>query len=186
VDTTQIIIAAAAAAAAIAIAVVAFVLVRRSRERGRLRDEFGSEYDRTVGKSNGRGRAEAELRERERRVDGYDLHPLPVDQARIFRERWREAQSEFVDEPGEAVEHADALLVEVLEARGYASSTTRERIEDLSVGHGDEAEDYRLARATALRNRSGSASTEELRQAMLHFERVFKAMLVAEAAKPAA
>jgi hypothetical protein len=174
--TTTVIVIAAAAAAVVVIALVAMMMSRNRRTKG-LRRDFGSEYEREMRTADDRRAAEAALAERRKRVDGYELRQLEGEEVRRFSERWRSVQAEFVDRPGEAVEHADQLLAEAMEARGYASNTTRERIEDVSVGHGDEAEEYRLARASALRNRSGAASTEELRQAMLHFEQVFTALL---------
>jgi hypothetical protein len=154
-------------------------LVSRRKSSRRLRREFGPEYERTAANRPDARSAEHELRERRKRVEAYALRTLEPEEARRFVERWRAVQAEFLDRPGEAVDDADRLVVEVMEARGYESTTPRERVEDISVGHGDEAEEYRLARASAIRNKDGIASTEELRQAMLHFERVFSAVLVA-------
>jgi hypothetical protein len=183
VDTLTLWIVVAVVAAVVVIAAIAAFAVSRSRRRtSRLKDEFGSEYQRAVRNGDGRRTAEAELREREARVRSYELRALEPEEARRFGERWRSVQAEFVDRPGEAVQDADTLLAEVMQARGYESATARERVEDVSVGHGDEAEEYRLARASAIRNREGAASTEELRQAMLHFEHVFNAILAAQPA----
>jgi hypothetical protein len=177
-DTTMLVAVVGVVAAVLLVAVVATMLAKARRTR-RLRSRFGSEYARAV---NGHSRrdVEDELLARQRRVEGYALRALDDDELRQFRERWRAIRAEFVDRPGEAVAHADALVAEVMKARGYESATPLERVEDLSVGHGDEAEEYRLARASAIRNANGADSTEELRQAMIHFERVFAAMLHAD------
>lgn len=44
--------------------------------RRRLQQRFGPEYDRVVGESDSRRKAEAELAERERRVEDLDIQPL--------------------------------------------------------------------------------------------------------------
>ena len=181
-DTTTVVIIAAAALFLLAFGGVWWGVARMKRTR-RLKSEFGSEYERALRAADGRRPAEATLREREKRVESYELHPLDPAEARRFGERWRSLQAEFVDQPGMAVEQADNLLAEVMTARGYASATARERVEDVSVGHGDEAEEYRLARATAIRRRDGVATTEELRLAMLRYERVFDAVLGATPAR---
>jgi hypothetical protein len=183
VDTTTVVIIAVAAALVVVAIAVIWWAIARSRRTRRLKGEFGSEYDRALRTANGRRPAEATLRDREKRVESYELRTLEPAEARRFAERWRSLQAQFVDEPGMAVEQADNLLAEVMAARGYGSTTARERVEDVSVGHGDEAEEYRLARATAIRRRDGVATTEELRQAMLHYERVFDAMLGATPAR---
>ena len=45
--------------------------------RHRLQQRFGPEYDRLVGERDSRREAEADLTERERRVQGLDIQPLP-------------------------------------------------------------------------------------------------------------
>jgi hypothetical protein len=42
--------------------------------------------------------------------------PLLGEEAEGYRTRWREIQSTFVDEPREAVQSADALVAEVMQA----------------------------------------------------------------------
>jgi len=40
---------------------------------------------------------------------------------------------------------------------------------DISVGHSEVVSDYRIAHEIAVRDQSGKATTEELRQAMQHY-----------------
>jgi hypothetical protein len=64
--------------------------------RRRLQQRFGREYGRVVGERDSRRKAEAELAEREHRVEDLDIQPL-TDSARkrasnsanLVRRRWR-------------------------------------------------------------------------------------------------
>ena len=47
------------------------------------------------------------------------------------------------------------------------------RYEDLTVDHGEEARHYRAGHDLAERSMRGEASTEDLRQAMKHYEALF-------------
>ncbi|XRQ14692.1 hypothetical protein ACN3XK_28620 [Actinomadura welshii] len=53
----------------------------------------------------------------------------PADSER-FRERWRDVQSEFVDDPGEAVRKADGLASEAVDALGRAIAEHRRALSD--------------------------------------------------------
>lgn len=181
-DTSAAIIIAVIVAIVV-IAAIALYLYQGRRRSGELRDTFGSEYDRTLARNGDRKSAESELAARRERVDSFELQELDHETQARLTDRWRLVQAEFVDEPAEAVQHADTLLVETMQARGYEVDTDPDtRAADISVYHGDEAEDYRHARVFAARNRRGEASTEDLRQAMQHYKRVFHALLEPTAA----
>ena len=47
------------------------------------------------------------------------------------------------------------------------------RFEDLTVDHGEVARHYREGHDIVLRHGRGQSSTEDLRQAMIHFEALF-------------
>jgi hypothetical protein len=47
------------------------------------------------------------------------------------------------------------------------------RFEDLSVDHGEVARHYRDGHALVVNHGKGQGSTEDLRQAMIHFEALF-------------
>ena len=55
--------------------VVAWVLLRK-RRTGRLRTQFGAEYDRAVKEDGSRRHAEAGLKERTERVASLNIRPL--------------------------------------------------------------------------------------------------------------
>jgi hypothetical protein len=163
----------------IAAAGVAAVIFLRKRKTKQLRTRFGPEYARAVQESGGRRQGEAGLQEREKRVEGFAIRPL----ARTDRERyiasWRKVQAQFVDDPKSSVSEADRLLGDVMSTRGYSVSDFEQRSADISVNHPLVVENYRAAHEIAVRHASGQASTEDLRQAMIHYRTLFDE-LVAE------
>src|SRR5689334_16363712 len=154
---------AVAAVIVFAVVVVAWAVTRKRRHE-RLRHRFGPEYERTVQTVGTTGRAEAVLEERERRVEKYHIRPLTEAERARFSEAWRRVQARFVDDPGKAVTEGDALVTEVMTARGYPMSDFDRRIEDLTVEHGAVVEHYRAARDIAERHARRAATTEDLRQ----------------------
>lgn len=169
---TTLWIAVAIIVAVVVIALAAYFWVR-SRRSANLRDRFGPEYDHAVEETGDRGKAESELREREKRVDKLDIRPLDADARRRFSDRWAEVQARFVDDPAGAVGRADALVGEVMSAMGYPVADFDERAADISVDHPHVVEQYRAGHAIAVRHSHGQASTEDMRQAMIHYRALF-------------
>lgn len=158
------------------VAVVIFLLVR-NRRTGKLRSKFGAEYDRTLDQAGHPSRAEAELREREKRVARFDIHPLGGEQREAFIGYWQRVQAEFVDDPHGAVTRADALLGDVMSARGYPVADFDQRSADLSVDHPSVVQNYRAGHAIAVAHARGEADTEDLRQAMIHYRELFEELV---------
>ena len=111
--------------------IVAGLIWSRRRRSDHLRDKFGPEYDRAVEDKGGRAKAEAELAEREKRVEKLNIRPLDTSERREFIDRWTEVQARFVDDPPRAVAFADALLGQVMKARGYPVSDFDQRAGDI-------------------------------------------------------
>lgn len=162
-----------AAIVVVAILIVAASLWSRRRRSDHLKDRFGPEYDRAVEEKGGRSKAEADLAEREKRVEKLHIRPLEPGERREFSERWTDVQARFVDDPARAVAFADALLGDVMKARGYPVSDFEQRAGDISVDHPKVVEHYRTAHDIALRHGRDQASTEDLRQAMIHYRALF-------------
>ncbi|HEX2251664.1 MAG TPA: hypothetical protein VHQ65_00180 [Thermoanaerobaculia bacterium] len=175
-DTAVILIALVAV---VVLGLLAVLLWRGARRR-RLRQRFGPEYDHAVRSTGDRRRAEADLEGREKRVRSLDLRELDGAERERFDTRWRALQSRFVDQPSEAVAEADGLISEVMRARGYPDEDYRQRQADLSVEYPAEVREYRQALAIAGRNRRGEATTEDLRQAMVHYRNLFQHLLGTE------
>ena len=164
--------------------IATLVLLRKHRTAG-LRTKFGgAEYARAVKESGSRRHGEAGLDKRTERVESLHVRPLaPGDRAR-FEESWRRIQARFVDGPASAVTEADQLLRDVMSTRGYPVSDFEQRAADISVDHPLVLENYRTAHEIALRQTKGQASTEDLRQAMIHYRTLFEE-LVTEPKRPA-
>lgn len=169
----------------IAIVVIALFLLLRKRKTDELRGRFGSEYDHTLKETGDRARAEAELKEREKRVERLNIRPLNSEDATRFRGSWGNIQKRFVDDPKAAVTEADQLLGDVMAKRGYPIGDFEQRAADISVEHPRVVEHYRAGHDIALRHAKGQASTEDLRQAMIHYRTLFTD-LVGETDTPSA
>ena len=172
-NSAWIIVAAIVVIAALAVA----WLYSQRRRRELLRTRFGPEYDRTVQAVGTTGRAEAVLEERTARVAKYRLHELTAEESRRFSDAWRAVQATFVDDPAAAVTDADRLVTEVMTARGYPMAEWDRRVEDLTVDHANVVHHYRAAREIAARHARHEASTEELRQALVHYRELFADLL---------
>ena len=88
-----------------------------------------------------------------------------------------------IDGPSGAVAEADQLLGAVMSTRGYPVSDFEQRAADISVDHPLVMENYRAAHEIALRQVKGQTSTEDLRQAMIHYRTLFEE-LVSEPESP--
>ena len=162
--------------AAILIVVAVWLMLRRRRTDA-LRARFGPEYERAVHSAGAVDKAERILDERQRRVDRLAIRAITADEAQRFTTSWKKVQAHFVDEPRTAVLEADRLIGEVMRARGYPVEDPARQLEDLSVDHGRVIDHYRAGRAIAARHERGEASTEDLRQAMVHFRALFEELV---------
>ena len=162
--------------ALIVIAAVAFVTSRRRRSL-KLREHFGPEYDRVVREEGDTRKAEGVLEFREKRREKFKIRSLSATDRSNFQVRWREVQARFVDDPRGAVTVADSLVTDVMQARGYPIGEFEQRANDLSVDYPLIVDNYRAAHEIALRHSAGKASTEDLRQAMVHYRVLFQELL---------
>jgi hypothetical protein len=166
-----VIVVAVIVAAAVVVGVMAVM------RRRRLQQRFGPEYDRLTGERGSKRKAETELTERERRVRDLDIQPL-TDPARAnYAGQWGSIQERFVDTPADAVSGAQLLVVAVMTERGYPAGQHDQVLADLSVEHSSTLDRYRAAEEISLRAAAGTASTEDLRQAMIHYRALFGDLL---------
>jgi hypothetical protein len=161
--------------AAVIAAAVVFAVRRRRTEQ--LRTRFGPEYDRTVREARTVAQGEAMLVERQQRVERLNIRPLSTEDARRFSQAWRDVQTRFVDDPNAAIVDADRLVGEVMHARGYPVGDFEQRVEDISVDHPAVVMNYRAARDIVRDRDAGRTTTEDLRQAMVHFRALFTDLL---------
>jgi len=167
----------------ILIVVVALVLLgvmwfagRRQRSAN-LRERFGEEYDHTVDEVGDRRQAESELEARRKRVEQLDIHPLSGQDQERFAKEWKSTQARFVDDPSAAIHDADRLVGELMQTRGYPVGDFEQRAADVSVNHPNVVTNYRAAHNISLDNDRGGASTEDLRQGMVHYKELFEELL---------
>jgi hypothetical protein len=154
---------------------------QQSRRRHYLRERFGPEYDRLVAATGSSRTAERELEARAQRAAAFHIRTLSAEERAGFTTRWQQVQAEFVDNPKASLAHADDLLGEVMGARGYPVQDFEQRAADLSVDHPVVVQHYHAAHGIALRHRKGETTTEDLRQAMIHYRALFQE-LVSDAA----
>jgi hypothetical protein len=155
-----------------------FWFTQRSRRRQELKGRFGSEYDRTIETAGSRGEGEKELAEREKRVELLQLKELDPRETQRFGDEWRNTQGRFVDNPAASIQEADSLVQEVMTARGYPITSFEQQAADISVDHPNVLNNYRAAHAIAEENAVEPTSTEDLRQAMIHYRALFDELLV--------
>jgi len=163
-------------AAIVVVAAIAYLALRRKQSE-RLRRRFGTEYERAVREAGSVADAEARLQARAKRVERLHIRPLVPEDAARFSSAWRDVQARFVDDPNGAVTEADRLIGELMERRGYPLGDFDQRVEDISVDHPNVVMNYRSAREIAREHAAGRASTEDLRQAMVHYRSLFGELL---------
>lgn len=160
------------------VAGIAAFLLHRKRRTERLRTQFGNaEYARAMQEGGNRRHAEAGLEKRTQRVEKFHVRPLAAGDRARFVESWRGVQARFVDGPAGAVTEADQLLSDVMSTRGYPVSNFEQQAADISVDHPLVLENYRTAHEIALRQTRGQATTEDLRQAMVHYRTLFEELV---------
>jgi hypothetical protein len=159
----------------VVVAIIAGVMYDVRRRR--LRHRFGPEYDRLVEEKGSRTKAEAELAGRQRRVKDLDIRPLDAAAQARYAESWAGVQEQFVDAPREAALAAQRLVMTVMSERGYPTEGSDQVLADLSVEHANVLDHYRAASDVSQQAGDGMASTEDLRQAMIHYRALFQDLL---------
>ena len=164
---------AIAAVGALAVIGMIMVGVRRSRT-DRLQKHFGAEYDRTIEATGDRAAAERVLAHRTEEVKSFNIQPLTAMQRDRYRADWKGVEAHFVERPTTAVIEADELIVDVMRTRGYPIADFEQQAARLSVEHPNVVEHYRAGHAAIDVPAGGTPSTEDLRQAMLHYSALFQ------------
>ena len=175
IDTqTWIILAVVVVLALIAVGAWFFYQKKQSHK---LQGHCGPEYDRTVKVLGSRSKGESDLKAREKRVERLEILPLAPSEAARFTQAWQDLQSRFVDNPKGVVVQAEQLVRELMEKRGYPMGDFERRAGDISVDHPEVVANYRAAQAIAVRDQKGTADTEDLRKAVVHYRALFDELL---------
>jgi hypothetical protein len=164
-------------AALVFIAIAGLIVAAGRRRTGRLKQQFGPEYDRAVADAGEQQAAEKELVARERKRKKLDIRPLTRDALQAYSHRWQHVQTAFVDNPVSALDDADRLLTEVMRERGYPVDDFDQQAADISVDHPTVVENYRAAHAIHLSAEDANTDTEQQRQAFVHYRALFDALL---------
>jgi hypothetical protein len=173
-STAMIIVAIVAAVIVIGTVTICILALVRRRE---LRHRFGPEYSRVVGQTDNTLKAEAGLKERERRVRDLDIRPLTDSERESYADKWAAIQEQFVDAPADAVAAAHVLVIAVMSERGYPSDHPDQVLADLSVEHASTLDRYRSAEKISRSAASGTAAAEDLRLAMIDYRALFGDLL---------
>ena len=167
----------------IALGVVGFLIVAVLFARGarvsrtaQLKDTFGREYDHTVEQAGSRKKAERELVARADEVGRYDIRPLTASEQERYRRDWAKVEQHFIERPAAAVVEADELVADIMRVQGYPMGDFERHAAHLSVKHPRVVDHYRAGHRVIDRA-AGSASTEDMRQAMLHYRALFEELL---------
>src|SRR5205807_9195647 len=91
-----------------------------------------------------------------------------------------------VDAPEDAVRAGDALVTRLLGEIGYPTDNYDDQLATLSVEHATTLGHYRDAHDIFLRADQGEASTEQLRQALVHYRALFAELIGDEPVPPVA
>ena len=173
------ILIAACVAIAVAAVLVAASFVSRRKRTERLKQHYGREYERLVSETGDEKAAEKELTARERQRAKLDIVSLTPSALSDFTTRWHEVQTGFVDNPATAVGVADRLVTQVMRERGYPVDDFDQRAADISVDHPQIVENYRAAHGIHLAQQHGDVSTEQQREAFVHYRALFEKLLEA-------
>ena len=160
---------------AVAVLVVVGLLsrgARRSRSES-LREKFGNEYDHVVHETGSRKRAEQELAARTEEMKRYDIRPLQAAERERYRGEWKRVEQHFLERPTTAVVEADEIVADIMRVMGYPMGDFDKHAAHLSVTHPSVIEHYRAGHEV-MTGAPGSASTEDLRQSMLHYRALFE------------
>jgi hypothetical protein len=172
---TILIVASVVIVVALVIVAVSFASSRHKTER--LKEHYGHEYERLASEAGNQRAAERELAARERKRDKLDIVPLTQSALSDFTTRWNQVQTAFVDNPAAAVGVADRLVTEVMRERGYPVDNFDQRAADISVDHPQIVDNYRAAHGIHLSQQRGEVSTEEQREAFVHYRALFEKLL---------
>ena len=170
------ILIAAIVVVAIPAVIVTVGIVRSRRKTQRLKEHYGPEYERLLSENGSEKAANRELTTREHKRSKLDIVPLTPAALSNFTARWQEVQASFVDNPAGAVGVADRLITEVMRERGYPVDDFDRRAADISVDHPEIVDNYRAAHGVNT-SQQDEVSTEQQREAFVHYRALFEKLL---------
>jgi len=173
-NTTQLVLVAVVFLIIGVLAAMALTRVQRTKQ---LKERFGPEYERAMNEKGNKRQAEDELAARLAHVNALQIRPLAAEEVNRYALDWQATQTEFVDEPLNALQKADHLIREVMKAKGYPVEDFEQRAADISVDYPELVTDYRGLHLIAVKEKEDDVSTEEMRQAMVHGRALFENLI---------
>ena len=157
---------------------VAVAMMSRRRRSQQLKEHFGPEYERRVAETGDPKAAEAELADRQKRRQEFDIRSLRPEERDRFQGSWDRIQRDFVDDPERSLHQADDLVVEIMRLRGYpVEDDFDRRADDLSVDHPQVVQHYREARRVRDAGPGDDVDTERQRHALTSYRSLVQALL---------
>ena len=117
----------------------------------------------------------ARRRNRARRPQAHAIRPLSEAERVRFAQSWGKALARYTLLA--SVAEADQLLTEVMRLSGFPIADIEQRGAHLSLDHPRVVANYRAAHDLALKSYRGQASTEDLRQALVHYRVLFEVLV---------
>ncbi len=108
------------------------------------------------------------------------LVTVAAAEAARFSDMWQALEDRFVDNPQAVVAQADALVCQLMLRRGYPMGDFEQRAGDIAAAQPGIVLHYQAAHAVSVRD---DASTEELRNAVIHYRALFDQLLAAGVVK---
>lgn len=173
-DTMDVVVLVAIVLLALA-AFAAVMAMQRKRRRENLQERFGPEYERAVDEQGSRRKAESQLASVANKRDKLEIRELTNEERERYNRDWSDVQAAFVDSPAAATRDADRLVGAVMRDRGYPVDDFDTQAHMIAADHPGVVEHYRAAHRIG--SRSDEASTEELRQAFVHYRELFGQLL---------
>src|ERR1700712_4716287 len=152
-------------------------LQRRAKRRRELQEAYGPEYGRAVEQAGSRRAAERDLEQRQQQRSQLQIRPPEPAARQRYEQSWNGVQGRFVDDPQGAVGDADELVTAVMRERGYPTEGFDEQARLLSVDHANTLDNYRSGHQIAGLARQRQATTEQLRQGMMHYRSLFRELV---------
>ncbi|MFB4273679.1 MULTISPECIES: hypothetical protein [unclassified Nonomuraea] len=165
----------AVAVVAILVAAIGFVMVQQRWER--ILRHVTRRNQAVPNEADDRSGAEQDPRARPGRIATLDIKPLTSESRQACIERWTTIQKQFAIAPGPAMSAAHRLVTATMTERGYPTEDLVNREPEWPVVHGRTLHRYRQAHEISARAAQGSVSTEDLRQAMVHYHVLFQDLL---------
>jgi hypothetical protein len=105
------------------------------------------------------------------------IRALSPDARDRYERELRDVQMRSINDPRSAVRDADRLAQQVMSERGFPVEDFEEHAADVSADHPHVVAFYRSAHGVWLANERGGASSEDLRQALVHYGKLLDDLL---------